>query len=89
MSRTSTKPASKSNVVSIAPPKATKPRAISLELVIRLAPDQHTVENLTRTFGLDPVDFDGQSYNAISDSGVAHRLTQDCVPRSRRATLCA
>jgi hypothetical protein len=59
MSRTSTKPAAKSNVVSIAPPKATKPRAISLELVIRQAPDQHTVENLTRTFGLDPVDFDG------------------------------
>ena len=59
MSRTSTKPVVKSNVVSINPPKATKPRAISLELVIRKAPDQHTVENLIRTFGLEPVDFDG------------------------------
>ena len=28
-------------------------------------------------------------YNATSDSGVAYRLIQDCVPRSRRATLCA
>jgi hypothetical protein len=59
MSRTSNKPATKSNIVSIAPPKATKPRAVSLELVIRKAPDQHTVENLARTFGLEPVDFDG------------------------------
>ena len=59
MSRTSTKPATKSNVVSIAPPKATKPRTISLELVIRQAPEQHMVENLIRTFGLEPVDFDG------------------------------
>ena len=29
------------------------------------------------------------SYNALSDSGVAYRLIQDCAPRSRRATLCA
>ena len=28
-------------------------------------------------------------YNALSDSGVAYRLIQDCAPRSRRATLCA
>jgi hypothetical protein len=59
MSRTSTKPATKSNVVSIAPPKATKPRAISLEHVINLAPGSQLVENLGRTFGLEPVDFDG------------------------------
>jgi hypothetical protein len=58
MSRTSSKPATKSNVVSIAPPKTTRPQAISLELVIRLAPGHHLVENLARTFGLDPVDYD-------------------------------
>ena len=59
MSRPSTKPAPKTNVVSIAPPKATKPRAISLEHVINLAPGSQLVENLVRTFGLEPVDFDG------------------------------
>ena len=59
MSRTSSKPATKSNVVSIAPPQPVKPQAISLELVIRRAPDHQLVENLVRTFGLEPVDFDG------------------------------
>ena len=59
MSRTSTKAATKSNVVSIAPPQPVKPHAISLELVIRRAPDHQLVENLIRTFGLEPVDFDG------------------------------
>jgi hypothetical protein len=58
MSRTSTKTATKSNVVSIAPPNTIRPQAISLELVIRLAPGHHLVENLARTFGLDPVDYD-------------------------------
>lgn len=59
MSRTSSKPATKSNVVSIAPPQPVKPQAISLELVIRQAPDHQLGENLVRTFGLEPVDFDG------------------------------
>ena len=58
MSRTSSKPATKSNVVSIAPPQPVKPQAISLELVIRRAPDHQLVENLARTFGLEAVDYD-------------------------------
>jgi hypothetical protein len=44
-----------------ATPSASRPerRSISFELVARLAPHQGLADNLVRTFGLEPVDYDG------------------------------
>jgi hypothetical protein len=63
------------------PPKTTKPQAISLELVIRLAPAPQLVENLIRTFGLEPVDFDG-----IRDVRLARRSGRAARYSARRST---
>src|ERR1019366_6970486 len=42
------------------PPRAQPARqSITFELVTRLAPHQGLTDNLVRTFGLDPVDYDG------------------------------
>lgn len=49
-------------------PARTPERApITFELVVRLAPHRALADNLSRTFGLDPVDYDG-----IRDATAAH-----------------
>ena len=55
MTRKSTQTAAKAT-----PPRAQPARhSITLELVARLAPHHGLADNLVRTFGLDPVDYDG------------------------------
>ena len=42
------------------PPRGRSARqSLTFELVARLAPHQGLADNLVRTFGLDPVDYDG------------------------------
>ena len=56
------------------PRSRTDRQAVTLEMVARLAPHQGLTDNLVRTFGLEPVDYDG-----IRDA------TQDHITRAAQA----
>ncbi len=58
MTRKSTQTAAKT-LKTTPPPSRPDRQSITFDLVARLAPHQGLAENLVRTFGLDPVDYDG------------------------------
>ena len=59
MTRKST-PASAQTTTKATPPRTrTDRQSITFDLVARLAPHQGLADNLVRTFGLDPVDYEG------------------------------
>ena len=58
MTRKSTQTAAKTLKTTPAPSRPER-QSITFERVARLAPHQGLADNLVRTFGLDPVDYDG------------------------------
>ena len=58
MTRKSTQTAAKT-LKATPPPSRPERQSITFELSARLAPHQGLADNLVRTFGLDPVDYDG------------------------------
>ena len=59
MTRKSTQSTAKTTTKTTPPRSRPDRQSITLELVAKLAPHQGLADNLVRTFGLDPVDYDG------------------------------
>jgi hypothetical protein len=59
MTRKSTQTSAQTTTKATTPRTRTDRQSITLDLVARLAPHQGLADNLVRTFGLDPVDYEG------------------------------
>jgi hypothetical protein len=59
MTRKSTQTSAQTTTKATTPRTRTDRQSITLDLVARLAPHQGLADNLVRTFGLEPVDYDG------------------------------
>jgi hypothetical protein len=59
MTRKSTQPTAKTTTNSTTPRNRPDRQSITWDLVAKLAPHQGLADNLVRTFGLEPVDYDG------------------------------
>ena len=59
MTRKSTQTIAKTTTKTTTPTSRPDRQSITFELVARLTPHQGLADNLVRTFGLDPVDYDG------------------------------